>query len=116
MKTPEEIESALNQMNGTECYYLYTKGFKLTDGVKLMAELTGGFWLLDVIISYQGNEKRLDPDFQVWTLKVDGDKAIVYGKNDIENVVVQEIEYTDFPLKEITVWVEGDVLLLPSER
>lgn len=28
----------------------------------------------------------------------------------------QNVEYTDFPAEEATLWVEGNVILLPSEH
>ncbi len=50
-------ETDLNQFTGTECYYAYLVGLKLTDGVKFMADKAGAYWLLDIIASYQLNSK-----------------------------------------------------------
>ena len=37
----------------------------------------------------------------------DGNGNVVFSKH---------IEFTDFPLPEIELWVEGNVILLPSEH
>lgn len=68
--------------------------------------------MIDAILSHQRQE-----DFQVWKLKVNknnGARLSMEDGNDNE-LVVQIIEFTDFPLSEITMWLVNDVLLLPSE-
>ena len=50
-------------------------------------------------------------------LKFDMESKIVRIEDGNKNVLyTQEIHYTDFPLDEITIWVEGNIVLLPSEH
>ena len=119
MKTPEEIRDIINQATGTTAYHIFSpiKGYPvITDGVRAVAEAAECFWLLDIIGSYQG-DKRLDKDFQVWALtKNEDNSAKVQGYNDTTLIITQEIEWTDFPLHDIELWVENGVILLPSEH
>jgi len=118
-------ETDLNRFTGTECYYAYLAGLKLTDGVKYLAEVAGAYWLLDVIASYQiGNAKIRREPFQVWELKLSPDnattgkhEAVVTMKTDTDHplLVKQQIEYTDFPLDSITLYLIDGVILLTSE-
>lgn len=111
-------KSDLDQFTGTEHYYNYL-GIKLTDGVKYLAEIGGAFWFLDIICSYQANKNIKAKHFQVWMLKVDLEKktGIVTMKEDtgMPDLVTQNLEYTDFPLDEITLWLIDGILILPSE-
>jgi hypothetical protein len=115
-----EALKTLNGFTGTEHYYSYLGGLKLTDGVKFLADNADSYWLLDAIASYQGAAKK-DPmlrEMQFWTLKTDVRKgtAVLTCERDSGNVAfTQEIPFTDFPLPEIKVWVSNDVALLPSE-
>lgn len=107
----------LNQFTGTEHYYNYL-GIKLTDGVKYLAEAGGAFWLINIVASYQTGKIKKIP-FQVWTLKVDLEKktGVVTMKEDtgMPDLVTQNLEYTDFPLNEVSLWLIDGVLILPSE-
>jgi hypothetical protein len=116
----QEIRDVLAQASGTTAYHRYSRlpWFPvITDGVLALAEAAGCFWLLDVIGSYQ-HRPELDKHFQVWTLTVNLEKqsGVVRGYNDDVLIIAQKILYTDFPLEEIKFYVEGDVLLLPSEH
>jgi hypothetical protein len=55
--------------------------------------------------------------FQVWTLNVAADRtATATAADGNDRVIVrQEIEFTDFPLSEIKLYLTDGVLLLPSE-
>ena len=109
-----EIE--LNQFNGTENYYQYWLGFKYTDGVKYLADIGKCYWLLDIIGSYQPKMKKYS--IQIWELKVNDDKkAIVTMREDTDSPikVKQKLDYTDFPVKEIKLFLINGVLILPSE-
>jgi len=93
MKTKEEIYQILLQAHGTDAYHKFSPipGYPVaTDGVIALAKAAGCFWLLDVIGSYQMN-KRLDPGFQLWKLKVnfEDESAVVYGYNDTKLIVTQ---------------------------
>ena len=115
----KKLEKAdLGQFIGTEHYYKYW-GITFTDGVKYLVEVGGAFWLLDIIVSYQIYRKIKKIPFQVWTLKVDVEKktGVVTMKEDTGRpcLVTQKMEFTDFPLDEITMWLIDGVLILPSE-
>ena len=119
MEDRETILGIINQATGTTQYHKYSSipFFPvLTDGVKALAEAAECFWFLDVIGSYQ-TDPELDKAFQVWTLVRDiyGDGALIQGFNDTTLVIDQRIEYTDFPLDEIELFLCNGVLMIPSE-
>ena len=118
-------ESDLSNFYGTEHWYRHWTGLLVyTDGIHYLVE-HGAAWLVDAVASYQTEpklNKGMLADFQIWELKVKDSKAVLTCRADSgkKPVVTQEIEYTDFPLSEIKLYVEngGDakVLMLPSER
>ena len=116
--TAEQIKEHLAQFSGTECYYQHFTGMKYTDGVKALADMCGAYWLLDAIASYQSKCRR-DPmlvDQQFWFLKKTDSGWILICERDQDDVAFsQKIEYSDFPLDEVQVWVQNGVILLPSE-
>lgn len=119
MYDTQEILNIIHEASGTEAYHQFSaiKGFPvITDGVLALAEAAGCYWLLDIVGSYQTN-KKLDKAFQVWTLEVNEESrnAVVNGKNDTKIVITQEIEYTDFPLSKVKLFLINGVILLPSE-
>jgi hypothetical protein len=124
-----ELKADLAGFSGTEGYTKYLGGLMLTDGVRYLAENAGCFWLLDIIASYQ-SKCRKDADLremQFWKLTVNADdSAVVTCEDGNGNVkITQKMEYTDFPLSEVKVWVElgsvdlvnpAYVAMLPGER
>ena len=120
MKSVAEIEEIIINSTGTTAYHSISpiEGFPvLTDGCKAVAEAAECYWFFDIVGNYQ-IDTRLDPYFQVWTLMVDLEEntAVINGFNDRELIITQEIPFTDFPMKKFTVWVESNVILLPSEH
>lgn len=119
MKSKEEILNIINHSDGTDMYHKYSPflGFPVaTDGVIALAEAAGCFWILDIIGSYQTNEK-LDPAFQVWQMEVNhaDSSAVVRGFNDTELIITQEIPFTNFQLDELKLYLIDGIILLPSE-
>lgn len=108
----------LDQFTGTEHYYRHWSGLLYTDGVRYMAEEGKAYWLIDAVASYQRELKgdRLQ-EFQLWELRVQDRAGVLTCREDsgMEPVVEQRIEYTDFPLDEIKLYVIRGVLILPSE-
>jgi len=106
----------LKEYNSTENHYKFGGYLVITDGVKAMAEMFESFWLLDIIASYQSQLRN--EDFQVWTLGKFEDSSAIVICTDGNNRVVkkQKIGWTDFGADEATIWVEGNVALLPSEH
>jgi hypothetical protein len=120
----EEIKKILAQHCGTEQYWLCipnNSDFKITDGVKAMAEICDAYWLIMAIFSWQIQEKVRKEVFQLWKLeyinKEKGDEAVLICEDGNKNEITrQEISYTDFPLPEgIEFFLDSGVLMLPSE-
>lgn len=102
----------------TEGYYRYLCGMVLTDGAKALADNFKCYWLLDVVCSYQSKMQKACDGFQVWKLKKNTDGTFtVTGEDGNKNTLVtQHFEYSDFSADEATLWVEDNVILLPSEH
>lgn len=116
--TPMQIESGLEQFTGTENRYAHPlfKSFTYTDGVRYMAQECNAYWLIDAILSHQGNVRLGRGGFQVWILTKDGTHWILYCEDGDNNRIIQQrIEFSDFPLQKMTIWLTDNVLLLPSE-
>ena len=111
-ETEKLKETDLEQFTGTEQYYKHWLGINYTDGVKYLADRAGAYWLIDLIVSY----RRKEP-FQIWRLekKDKGWLATMQEDSDQPVLVRQEIEYSDFPLDKIELWLIDGVLLLKSE-
>ncbi len=108
----------LSEHNCTENYYQHNFGMKFTDGVKALCDQFECYWFLDIVVSYQPELELAEEDFQVWKLKKNDDgSAVVTCTNGNDKVLKQQrISFTDFKADEATVWVEADVILLPSEH
>lgn len=108
----------LPRFTGTEQYYRLNLRVLLTDGTKYLATEGMCFWLMDVISSYLPGYKDT---FGVATLKrEEGDKATFSLDDGNGNIfATQHIDYTDFPLSEIKLYVSFDgehwVIMLQSE-
>lgn len=108
------IESDLRQFTGTAQYWRSGSPFHpflYTDGVQHVASHGEAYWLLDLIGSWQIEpEVKNDPmllEMQFWTLTVnENSTAIAICERDSDDVVVsQNIPYTDFPLREIRLYL-----------
>ena len=89
-----------------------------TDGAQHVAEHGGAYWLLDEIAIIQSYNKAVaTEEFQVWTLTVDPDRSATLSFDDGKSNIVftKKIEYTDFPLDQITLYFANNVIHLPSE-
>lgn len=88
------------------------------------------YWLIDAIASYQWQPLTKTEamwDKQIWKLTVSGSSAILtcQAYNSDEECIRQEIEYTDFPLPEITLYCRASamsptskpfmLIMIPSE-
>jgi len=115
----DQLRVKLEQFTGTTQYYRIDSKTLLTDGAYYLATQAGAFWLMTVFSSYL-NELKLDEWFTVLKLDVIGSSAKVTISDGNDNVIAtQEIEYTDFPLPNLTLYGCWDsehwVLMLPSE-
>lgn len=111
----------LNRFTGSEIFYRHPLGVIYTEGIKYLAQNARAYWLIDIIASYQGNVRiTQDPmlqEIQFWKLKVSqNNSAILTCERDTDDVVItQKIEFTDFPLDEVKIYLSNKTLLLPSE-
>lgn len=109
----------LSQFTGTDHYYRHglCRNITYTDGVKYVAETAGAYWLIDKIATNQLEPKIRREEFQAWKLRVNDSAGVLTCDDGNGNIVhSEEITFTDFPLDEIDLWVEGTVILLPSEH
>lgn len=119
MLTRKEIEAGLPQFTGTTQWYRFQPGFLLTEGAKWLAESAGCYWLYDIVWSIRPILAK--DTFAVAKLAVVGSAAIFALEDGNDNVLyTQAIEYTDFPLPQVTLYVvDGDrgkkVIMLPLE-
>lgn len=115
-----ELRRSLAQFTGSGQLFRHPSGLVITDGVKFLADEAGAYWLIDLIASYQKRCRKdaMLRDFQIWELKKTGPKtARVSCLRDTDRpVFAQDIPFTDFPLDDVTVYVENETILLPSER
>jgi hypothetical protein len=119
--SPKLTAEDLAGFTGTETWYHHhlVRSILFTDGVRYLAETAKAYWLLDEIALAQraaplASSERL----QVWKLIVDLTKrsAILSCKISAgEPIIVKKIDFTDFPLEAITIFVTNNVILLPSE-
>lgn len=104
--------------NGTENIYS-CRPFPLTytDGVKDLAENCKAYWLIDIIVSYQGNKSVNSHSFQVWELKrvKDDSFTILATDGNSHKIASQNIPYSDFPYDMATIWLVDGTMLLPNE-
>lgn len=121
MTTARQLKEAdLRQFTGTEHWYRHplNRSLLYTDGVKYVAEVAGAYWLVDEIALLQRYERSVAAEpFQVWKLSVSEDSSAVLRCEDGNGraVFAKTIPYTDFPLREFTLWLTNQTMLLPGE-
>lgn len=113
-------EADLRQFTGSEHWYRHgmVKTVLYTDGARHVAEAAGAYWLLDEIALAQRFVKAVPAEpFQVWKLAVSADSSASLTCEDGNGNTVYSklIQFTDFPLPEITLWYTDNTILLPSE-
>lgn len=106
---------------GTEQYWKASpyNSLMLTDGAKAFFDRNKCYWFLDIICSYQPElpHKHMD-GFQVWEItRLDGDSALITCEDGNYNrIIEQKIDFTDFPYMKGTLWIEDNIILLPTEH
>ena len=111
-QSPQPLtEADLAQFTGTSTYYQHSLGVQYTDGVHY----------IDAIASWQIDPRvHRDPmlqQIQFWKLVVNDDRSalLVCERDEGDVAVSQEISFTDFPLKQVRLYFQNGVVLLPSE-
>ena len=120
-KTPTLTTADLRQFTSSEHWYRHGLNRKVlfTDGAKYVADTAGAYWLLDAIALIQPYDKRVAAEgFQAWTLVVRPDQTatLTCEDGDGKTVFTKQIDYTDFPLDDITLYFTNNVIYLPSEH
>jgi hypothetical protein len=118
---PKLTVDELSQFTGSENWYRHgiNRMVSFTDGAKYLADRAGAYWLLDEIAMIQPYDRSVAAEeFQAWKLVVRPDRTAALTCDDGNGRIVfrKEIEYTDFPLDEISLWFENNVIYLPSEH
>ena len=122
IKKPSLKESDLWQFTGTETYYRHCiKPYFYTEGIQFLAEKANAHWLIGKIFSLQAvkqikNDEMLQ-QIQFWRLKVNEDNTALLTCERDENDITytEKILYTEFPLSKILLYLQNNVLHLPSE-
>lgn len=115
----KELLAQLAWFTGTTQWYFHPlfKAYKYTDGVRFLAQNAEAYWLLEYVFSNQSLPVLKNAPFQVWKMQVVDSSAIIKVEDGNGKLLKRfDISFTDFPLKEITLWLEGEILLLPSEH
>ena len=119
-----EIKTSLQMFTGTEQWHKWSMLFPryyLTDGARYVAEKLGAYWLMDAIASWQLKPRVRAEYFQTWTLTLTTGKEarLVCDDGNGNQLAVQIIPYTDFPLPTQRLYYINDgersTILLPSE-
>jgi hypothetical protein len=118
--TKELHPNDLRQFTGSEQWYRHAlvRSILFTDGAKYLADHGGAYWLLDEIALANRYEQAVTAEgFQLWKLTVHpGQKATLACEDGNGREVFRKaIDYTDFPLEEVTLYFTDNVILLPSE-
>lgn len=117
------IRYEFKQFHGTSEYHKHLFPGKspiiLTDGCKYVRDVCKAYWLFDAILNYQCDKILDGVNFQVWELKqLRKDLTwLLTCREDTgrKTLISQSIEFSDFPLDYIKIWVIDKVALLPSE-
>lgn len=121
--TDIQIQKELNHFHGTDEYHKHLfpgrSPILLTDGCKFIRDECKAYWLFDAILSYQCDQRLKGVNFQVWELKQQR-RDLTWQLTCREDtgskpLITQSIEYADFPIESIKIWVIDKVALLPSE-
>lgn len=117
----EQLAEQLRMFSGTDHIYrqqMLGQVICYTDGVKFLAEAAQAYWLIDAIHSHQRRAVRLCDGFQIWHLDVAANRSAVLtcrSDSDQKPAITQRLEYTDFPMAQLKLYVVGHTIMLPGE-
>jgi hypothetical protein len=69
----------------------------------------------EIAFAQRGHQRVAAEAFQLWKLRVHSDHTATLTCGNGNVVFTKAIEYTDFPLEEITLYFTDNIILLPSE-
>ena len=118
-----DIKSTLKEFHGTSEYHKHLfpgrPAILMTDGCKYVRDQLKANWLFDAILSYQADLLKKGIKFQIWELKqlrLDLSWQLTCREDTNKKLILkQAIEFSDFPIDYIKIWVIDKVALLPSE-
>jgi hypothetical protein len=116
--TRQKLLDGLAQQIGSEAEFRHwTRCLVYTEGVQFLAEQAGAYWLIDLIASWCVDPRIQANEFVHWKLTVNADRTAIALADDGNGneILRQDIPFTDFPLDEITLFLTDRTLLLPSE-
>ena len=119
-KSASQLQNALAGLIGTFAYHphrISNLKINLTDGCDYLRQEAKAFWLFDAILSHQVKACVRNEPFQVWKLQKHADDSWVLSCEDgNKNLITeQKVEFSDFPLDEIIIWLVDGVAMLPTE-
>ena len=118
--TKEDFALGLKQFIGTEQYWEHKLPgaflLRLTDGCNFVRTEAEARWLFDIIASGQYSSRISLHPFQIWNLNKKDDHWLLECRSD-DGIQMhsRRIEYSDFPIDHIEIWVLDGIALLPSE-
>ena len=118
--SPAEFQSTLAGFIGTFKYHihqLFKLSINLTDGCDYVRREARAYWLFDAILSHQLTSTVNKQPFQVWRLKKQEDDtwSLICEDGNKNILATQRIEFSDFLIDEITIWLVNGVAMLPTE-
>ncbi len=89
----------------------------LTDGCQYVADQARAYWLFDLILSYQQDKRLLEESVQVWTLtkQKEGGWWLTCADGYDTILLTHWLEYCDFPLRTIELYLIDSECMLASE-
>lgn len=115
-----DLKSELAYFYGTESWHRVSHtGVLASDGILHLSEKAGAFWLVDAIGSYLPDIIRTGDRMATCKLQKRDNGDWVLSLDTLYKSFKQVIEYSDFPIKQITLFLCDNgfawCLMLPSE-
>jgi Family of unknown function (DUF6876) len=119
-----QIQRALKHFTGTESYHKHLfpgkSAILLSDGCDFIRTHCNAHWLFDAILSYQLEKVLKGINFQLVELR-QSKKNLSWlltfrEDSNLKPLISQVIEFSDFPLDYLKLYVIDGICLLPSEN
>lgn len=112
-------QNDLIHFTGTTRYYRFSKRLLLTDGLNFLCDHAACYWLVDAISTHLDEIGNEDWFVAIKLIMTSDSAMLIYQDGNGNEHARQEIEFTDFPLEQVTLFGCWDgnhwVLMLPSE-